>query len=115
MVYKIQLLQPNIWEYILNGQRPEGEATYSPLATPGYLTIPTGWLILTCSGEMAFEMKDNSQLWKRKTHTHTHTSMSGKPPERQLILVTNFGLNEFSVLDNQQLRNIYCQMISNKF
>ena len=31
-----------------------GEATYSPLATLGYHTIPIGWLITTCDAKTIF-------------------------------------------------------------
>lgn len=49
--------------------RPEGEATYSPLATPGYLIIPIGWLIITCSEEIELTIEDISQIWKREKST----------------------------------------------
>jgi hypothetical protein len=34
--------------------KPEEEATYRPLATPGYRTIPMGCFIVTCNAKITF-------------------------------------------------------------
>ena len=43
--HDIILLDSNICKEIES--QPDREATYSPLATPAYLTIPISWLMVT--------------------------------------------------------------------